>query len=67
MDPIEPPKAKLPSLADYIVRFDLAAMIEEARVDYNQTSSGAPRLMAQKDIAARFKKPVPRPPAKPAE
>ena len=42
-------------------------MIEEARLDYNQTSSGAPRLMAQKDIAARFKKPVPRPPAKPAE
>ncbi|MBI3885631.1 MAG: hypothetical protein HY302_07880 [Opitutae bacterium] len=67
MEPNEPPKINLPSLADYVVRFDLTAMIEEARADYNQTSSGAPRLMAQKDIAARFKKPLPRPPAKPAE
>ena len=67
MDLSEPSKVKAPSLADYVVRFDLATMIEEARLDYNQTSSGAPRLMAQKDIAARFKKPLPRPPTKPAE
>ena len=54
---IEPPsRPKLPSLADYLIRYDLAAMIEEARLDYSQTSSGTPRLLAQKDIAARFRK-----------
>jgi hypothetical protein len=54
---IEPPsRPKLPSLADYLIRYDLAALIEEARLDYSQTSSGTPRLLAQKDIAARFRK-----------
>ncbi len=52
-----PPKAKIPSLADYLVRYDLAAMIEEARLDYNQSSSGGPRHLDQKEIAARFKRP----------
>ncbi len=49
------PKTKIPSLADYLVRYDLAAMLEEARLDYNQTTSGGPRHLDQKDIAARFK------------
>ena len=50
------PKPKLRTLADYLIRYDLAAMIEEARLDYSQVSSGSPRLLAQKDIAARFRK-----------
>jgi len=66
MMPDETPPAKIPSLADYIVRFDLREMLAEARLDYNESSSGAPRLLAQKDIAARFKKLPPRP-TKPAE
>ena len=51
-----PRKPKLKSLADYLVRYDLAAMMEEARADYSQSSSGAPRLLDQKEIAARFRK-----------
>ena len=58
------PHPKIPSLADYLVRYDLATMLEEARLDYNQVSSGAPRLLNQKDIAARFR--APRRPVKPA-
>lgn len=50
------PKTKLPSLADYLVRYDLATMLDEARVDYNQSTSGGPRHLDQKDIAARFNK-----------
>lgn len=61
----ETSKNKLPSLADYLVRYDLKSMLEEARLDYTQTSSGTPRLLNQKDIAARFRKATP-PPAKPA-
>ena len=52
-----PDKPKRKSLADYLVRYDLPAMIEEARTDYSQSSSGAPRLLDQKEIAARFRKP----------
>jgi hypothetical protein len=64
MSPPEDAKPKLPSLADYLVRHDLKTMIEEARLDYLQASSGTPRLLNQKDIAARFRKAVP-PAAKP--
>ncbi|MDD2764759.1 MAG: hypothetical protein PHE83_12385 [Opitutaceae bacterium] len=49
-----PPKPKVRSLADYRIHYDLAAMVEEARLDYSQASSATPRLLAQKDIAARF-------------
>jgi hypothetical protein len=56
---------KRPSLADYLVRYDLKGMIDEAKLDYVQSSSGTPRLLNQKDIAARFRKPAP-PAAKPA-
>jgi hypothetical protein len=49
------PQPKIRSLADYLIRYDLAAMIEEARLDYSQITSGTPRLLAQKDIAARFR------------
>jgi hypothetical protein len=45
-------------MADYLVRHDLKALIEEARLDYDQASSGAPRLLNQKDIAARFARPA---------
>lgn len=48
------PKTKLPSLADYLLRYDLKTMLEEARLDYDQASSGGPRHLEQKDIAARF-------------
>jgi hypothetical protein len=51
----ETPKAKLPSLEDYLVRHDLAALLEEAKLDYNQAIAGGPRHMDQKDIAARFR------------
>ncbi len=50
------PRSKAKSLADYLLRYDLAATIEEARADYSQSSSGGPRLLTQKDIAARFRK-----------
>ncbi len=45
------------------MRYDLKTMLDEARLDYDQASSGSPRHLEQKDIAARFlvKK---RPPAK---
>ena len=57
------PKPKPPSLADFLIRYDLASMIEETRLDYSQLSSAIPRLLAQKDIAARFRNPR-RPPNK---
>ena len=53
----QPPKAKLPSRADFLVRYELPAMLEEAKLDYNQSSAGTPRLLSQKDIAARFRTP----------
>jgi len=40
---------------DYLVRYDLRTISEEAKLDYNQASSGTPRLLNQKDIAARFR------------
>ncbi len=49
------PLIKVPSLVDYLVRYDLPTILEEARLDYNQSSSGTPRLLNQKDIAARFR------------
>lgn len=63
MSKSEPPKAKMASLADYLVRYDLNTILGEARLDYTQASSGTPRLLNQKDITARFRKPAP--PAKP--
>lgn len=54
--------SKRPSLADYLVRYDLARMIEEAKQDYNQASPG-PRLLNQRDITARFRRPGPRRPS----
>ena len=57
MNTPEPQPRKIPSLADYLVRYDLAALIEEAQLDYGQSSFGAPRLLDQKDIAARFRSP----------
>lgn len=66
-DPINSPKLpliKVPSLVDYLVRYDLPTILAEARLDYNQASSGTPRLLNQKDIAARFR--AARKPDKPA-
>lgn len=60
----EQPKAKVPSLADFLVRYDLKSLREEARLDYEEASSGSPRHLDQKDIAARFA--MKRPPPKPA-
>lgn len=50
-----PTPVKVPSLVDYLVRYDLRTISEEAKLDYNQASSGTPRLLNQKDIAARFR------------
>ncbi len=55
MNKPEPRQPKIPSLADYLVRYDLTTLMEEARQDYNQASSGGPRHLDQKDIAARFR------------
>ncbi len=55
-----PPPHKQASLLDYLVRYDLAAMLEETRLDYSHSTSGGPRHLAQQDIAARF--PAPHPP-----
>lgn len=55
--PPSPPRLK--SLADFIVRHDLATVLHEARLDYQHSSAGGPRLLDQKDIAARFRKPRP--------
>ena len=60
------PKPKVRSLADYLIHYDLAAMVEEARLDYSQASTATPRLLAQKDIAARFHR-APRPDKAPNE
>ena len=51
----KPSAPKMPSLADYLVRYDLNSIMEEAKLDYSQSSSGTPRLLDQKDIAARFR------------
>lgn len=64
MSKTEQPKSKVPSLADFLVRYDLKTMLEEARLDYEQASSGSPRHLDQKDISARFA--AKRSPAKPA-
>lgn len=53
--PSSPGSTRIPSLADYIIRYDLAAMLQEARADYSQSISGGPRHLTQKDIAARFR------------
>ena len=53
----DPANVKRPSLADYLVRYDLQAMIDEAQQDYKKTSAGTPRLLDQKEIAARFRGP----------
>jgi hypothetical protein len=57
------PKPKMYTLVDYMIRHDLATMLEEAQADYSQSVAGGPRLLSQEDIAARFRKV--RPPAKP--
>jgi hypothetical protein len=44
-------------LADYLVHYDLQTMIDEAQQDYKKTTAGTPRLLDQKDIAARFRGP----------
>lgn len=55
---------KMQSLVDYMIRYDLASLREEAEVDYRESSAGGPRLLTQQDIAARFRKL--RPAAKPS-
>jgi hypothetical protein len=59
VNPVDPSKGKPASMADYLIRYDLAMMMEVARADYSDVTSGVPRLLEQKDIAARFKKPKP--------
>ena len=59
MSAVDPSKAKPASMADYLIRYDLKMMMEVAQSDYSDVTSGVPRLLEQKDIAARFKKPKP--------
>lgn len=56
-----PPDRKPPSLADFLLRYDLAEILQEAKQDYSQSNTGAPRLLDQKDITARFRQSKPRP------
>lgn len=58
-----PRRGRMKSLADYLVRYDLATILADARHDYGQSAAGAPRLLDQKDIAARFRKSRPAKPA----
>ena len=60
MNTHRPPDLKRPSLADYLLRYDLAEILAEARQDYNQSKTAGPRLLEQKDIAARFRQSLPR-------
>jgi hypothetical protein len=46
---------KIRSLADSFVRYDLAEMRREARVDFSP-ESGSQRLLKQNEISARFRK-----------
>lgn len=55
------PERKLPSLADYLLRYDLKEILAEAQQDYSQSKTAGPRLLDQKDIAARFRQPKARP------
>lgn len=57
----QPPDRKPPSLADFLLRYDLAEIQQEAKQDYSQSNTGAPRLLEQKDISARFRQSRPRP------
>ena len=59
----DPNPSKRKSLANYLVRYDLKALLQEAQLDYSQSLSGAPRLLDQKEIAARFRKTRPAKPA----
>lgn len=60
-----PPKPKMHSLVDYMIRHDLATILAEAQSDYRESSAGGPRLLTQQDIAARFRRP--RPPVTPSD
>ena len=55
------PERKRPSLEDYLLRYDLAEIMAEAQQDYSQAKTAGPRLLDQKDIAARFRQPRARP------
>lgn len=52
----QPNRPRSRSLADYLVRYDLPSILESARSDYSQSSAGGPRLLDQKEIAARFRR-----------
>lgn len=49
------PPTPSPSMADLIVRYDLAAMREEVKRDFTP-DSGTHRLLNQTDISKRFKR-----------
>ncbi len=46
---------RLRSLADLVIRYDLAVMREEVRIDFNP-EVGSQRLLKQSEISARFRK-----------
>lgn len=46
----------VPSLADYLQRYDLAATLQQAQLEYERPGAVAPRLLEQSEITARFRK-----------
>lgn len=50
-------KIRVRSLGDYIVRYDLRALLEEAKADLGSAFPGAIRLLNQREIASRFRRP----------
>ena len=48
-------QARMRSLADLVIRYDLARMREEVRIDFNP-EVGSQRLLKQSEISARFRK-----------
>lgn len=48
-------RSPLRSLADTVVRYDLAAMREEVRIDFSP-EVGSQRLLKQSEISSRFRK-----------
>jgi len=49
------PRDRLRSLDDFVVRYDLAATLREARADFSP-ELGSQRLLKQSEISARFRK-----------
>lgn len=54
----------MPSLADYLVRYELRALLQQAQQEYERPGAVTPRLLEQSEITARFRKLAAKPRAK---